>query len=359
FHDRELRPPGGAVELPLFEVELRRFDLRPRQRDLVLGVGVIQVHGSRVLENREVPVVEGLFLLALPEGLRFRAGHQNRKSQGRPELSRHRHVDLSVEEVIPTLLHGAIGRRRTSVQGPTNPTSIDSYPTFLMMYRSNTTSPARAFTTLSPAASTAIGSSFGPKEPMNLKVISGGLGVGVGVGGGGGGHCPKNRGSPQTGTGVGTGGCAGTDVGVGGLKMKMFRETAPVGAPTASRSRRSKKGRSSAVSFFVSPRPRLRFDAASSPSTPGAAAGAGRRLGTAASSRLKGTRARTSRPARTASKASWRRLPTEIFMAVEEPSESPPTRQRVFPHRRKRQKPASGQGRCRAPRYLARCRCRG
>src|SRR5262252_2787925 len=136
---------------------------------------------------------------------------------------RHHAFDLP-SEIVMRPPHGAIGNRRMSLHGPTNPTSIDSYPTFLMMNRSKTTSPVRALTTLSPATSTAMGSSFGPKDPMNLNVISGGLGVGVGGGGGGGSQGPRNRGSPQTGAGVGVGSCVGIGVGVGGRKSKMFRK---------------------------------------------------------------------------------------------------------------------------------------
>src|SRR5262249_3045762 len=228
-----------TVELSFVEVELRGFDLRSRERDLVFGVGVIQVHRVRVPQHREVPVMQRLFFPALPEGLRLRAGRQHGETQNRPDLLRHHAFDLP-SEIVMRPPHGAIGNRRMSLHGPTNPTSIDSYPTFLMMNRSKTTSPVRALTTLSPATSTAMGSSFGPKDPMNLNVISGGLGVGVGEGGGGGSHGPRNRGSPQTGAGVGVGSCVGIGVGVGGRKSKMFRKTVLLGASRESRSLRPK-----------------------------------------------------------------------------------------------------------------------
>src|SRR5215471_3684778 len=100
-----------------------------------------------------------------------------------------------------------------------------------MMNRSNTVSPARPLTILSPATRTAIAWSLGPKLPTNVNGISGGAGVG---GGGGGGQGPRKSGSPQTGAGGGAG--VGVGGGVGGGKTKMLREPEPGFGGAASRS---------------------------------------------------------------------------------------------------------------------------
>src|SRR5215471_11875267 len=157
-----------------------------------------------------------------------------------------------------------------------------------MMNRSNTVSPARAFTILSPATRTAIGWSLGPNVPTNLNGISGGAGVG---GGGGGGHGPRNSGSPQTGGGGGAG--VGVGKGVGAGKSKILREPELVLGGAASRSLRLISGTSSALTFFASARarPRATLSSGSEPPEVAARAAAGRAV--AGSLRPDRTRART------------------------------------------------------------------
>src|SRR5262249_28974020 len=96
LHDGELRTARGAVELPLLEVELRRAYLGARERDLVLHPFGIEIDGAGVLEDRQVPVLERLFLLRLAKRVGAGAGGQgNRGEQDRPEPLVHHAIDLS------------------------------------------------------------------------------------------------------------------------------------------------------------------------------------------------------------------------------------------------------------------------
>src|SRR5712692_1471999 len=156
-----------------------------------------------------------------------------------------------------------------------------------------TTSPSCAFTTSPPCRSTAIGLSFAPKVPMNLKEISGGVGVGVG---GGGGQGPRNRGSPHMGGGGGAGVGVGGGGSVGARKSKIFRPPGGGRDPGESSSRVVKIGTSSGLIFFSSrpPRGREAVGRSSSPET-GVAAREGAAVGVGAAAGRLCMRTRKSR----------------------------------------------------------------
>jgi hypothetical protein len=79
LHHGELRAPGGAVHLALLEVELRRLDLRPGERDLVGVVARLELEGARILEHGDVPVLDRLLLARFPEGARAGTAHEERQ----------------------------------------------------------------------------------------------------------------------------------------------------------------------------------------------------------------------------------------------------------------------------------------